>query len=106
MAENGGRKGVRQGTNGLCVVTKTNAWKTVRCESVERRRGGDSLTIFLVEARLKLVGGWKSAGRMEGVRNVLKVSKLNHSEKGHTRTACVENMKCGEVGRSRVWRRS
>ena len=21
------------------VVTKTNAWKTVRCESVERRRG-------------------------------------------------------------------
>ena len=31
---------VRQGTNGLCVVTKTNAWKTVRCESVERGRGG------------------------------------------------------------------
>ena len=30
-----------------CVVTKTNAWKTVRCESVERRRvGGDCLTIF------------------------------------------------------------
>ena len=26
--------------------------------------------------------------------------------KGHTRRACVENMKCGEVGRSRVWRRS
>ena len=23
---------------------------------------------FLVEARLKLVGGWRSAGRMEGVR--------------------------------------
>ena len=22
------------------VVTETNAWKTVRCESVERRRGG------------------------------------------------------------------
>ena len=37
MVENGGRKGGRQGTNGLCVVTKTNAWKTVRCESVERR---------------------------------------------------------------------
>ena len=28
MVENGGRKGGRQGTNGLCVVTKTNAWKT------------------------------------------------------------------------------
>ena len=25
---------------GLCVVTKTNAGKTVRCESVERGRGG------------------------------------------------------------------
>ena len=25
---------------------------------------------FLVEARLKFVGGWRSAGRMEGVRNV------------------------------------
>ena len=43
--ENGGRKGGRQSTIGLCVVTKTNAWKTVRCESVERRRGG-LLTIF------------------------------------------------------------
>ena len=40
MVENDGRKGGRQGTNGLCVVTKMNAWKTVRCESVERRRGG------------------------------------------------------------------
>ena len=38
--ENSGRKAGRQGTNGLCVVTKTNAWKTVRCESVERRRVG------------------------------------------------------------------
>ena len=36
---------------------------------------------FLVEARLKLVGGWRSAGRMEGVRNVLKVSELNDSVK-------------------------
>ena len=34
---------------------------------------------FLVEARLKLLGGWRSAGRMEGVRNVLKVSEPNHS---------------------------
>ena len=36
---------------------------------------------FLVEARLKLLGGWRSAGRMEGVRNVLKVSELNYSVK-------------------------
>ena len=36
---------------------------------------------FLVEARLKLVGGWSSAWRMEGVRIVLKVSELNHSVK-------------------------
>ena len=36
---------------------------------------------FLVEARLKLLGVWRSAGRMEGVRNVLKVSELNHSVK-------------------------
>ena len=35
---------------------------------------------FLVEARLKLVGGWRSDGRM-GVRNVLKVSELNNSVK-------------------------
>ena len=40
MVENGGRKGARQGTNGLCVVTKTNAWQTVRSESMERIRGG------------------------------------------------------------------
>ena len=32
-----------------------------------------------MEARLKLLGGWRSAGRMEGVRSVLKVSELNHS---------------------------
>ena len=33
---------------------------------------------LLVVARLQLVGGWP-AGRMEGVRDVLKVSKLNNS---------------------------
>ena len=33
---------------------------------------------FLVEALLKLVGGWISARRMEGVRNVFKVSELNN----------------------------
>ena len=73
-------------------------------DGVERRMGGLS-DHFLVEARLKLLGGWRSAERMEGVRNVLKVSELNNGVKGHTRRACVENMKCGEVGRLRVWRR-
>ena len=56
MVVNGRRKGGRQGTNGLCVVTKTNAWKTVRCETEERRRRG-FFDHFFVEARLKLVGG-------------------------------------------------
>ena len=78
FVENDERKGGRQDTNGLCVVTKTNAWKTVRCECGEK--GGLS-EHFLVEARLKLFSGWRSAGRMEGVRNVLKVSELNHSVK-------------------------
>ena len=36
---------------------------------------------FLVEALLKLVGGWRSARRMDGVRHVLKVSELNNSVK-------------------------
>ena len=48
--------------------------------AILRRRGGLS-DHFLVEARLKLLGGWRSAGKMEGVRNVLKVSELNHSVK-------------------------
>ena len=39
---------------------------------------------FWVEARLKLMGGWRSAGKMEGVRNVLKVSELNNSVKERT----------------------
>ena len=60
-------------------------------------KGGGLSDHFLVEARLKLVGGWRSVGRMEGVRNMLKGSELNHSVKErHTRRACLENMKCGE----------
>ena len=34
-----------------------------------------------IAARLKLVGGWRSAGRMEDERNVLNVSELNNSVK-------------------------
>ena len=82
--------GGRQGTNGLCVVTKTNAWRTVRCESAERRRGGDCLTIF---------GGSSTEidGRMEGMRCVLKVSELNHSVKER---AFQESLR----GKYEVWR--
>ena len=47
---------------------------------VWRGEWGDSLTNFWWKL-LKLVGGWRSAGRMEGVRNVLKVSELNNSVK-------------------------
>ena len=61
MVENGERKGGRLGTNGLCVVTKTNAWKTIRCESVERRRGGLS-DHFLVE----IIIGWLEECREDG----------------------------------------
>ena len=56
---------------------------------------------FLVEARLKLLGGWRSAGRMEGVRNVLKVSELNHSvkERAYQESLCgkYEGSRGGEV---------
>ena len=63
---------------------------------MERRRGGLS-DRFLVEARLKLLGGWKSAGRMEGGRNVLKVSELNNSVKER---AYQESLR----GKYEVWR--
>ena len=48
---------------------------------VWRGEGGGMSDHFLLEARLKLVGGWRNAGRMEGVRNVLKVSELNNRVK-------------------------
>ena len=106
MVENGEREGSRQGIDGLCVVTKTNAWKTVRCESVERRRWRN-VKPFLVEAQLKLVGGWMSAGRMEGVRNVLKVSELNNrvKEKAYQESlrGKYEEWRGGEVERVDEW---
>ena len=46
---------------------------------VWRGEGGVMSDHFLVEARLKLEGGWRIAVRMEGMRNVLKVSELNNS---------------------------
>ena len=60
---------------------------------VWRREGGGLPDHFLVEARLKLVG----SGRMEGVRNVLKVSELNN---------CVKEMAYQESlrGKYEGWR--
>ena len=52
---------------------------------------------LLVEARLKLVGGWRSAGRMEGRKNVLKVSELNNVVKER---AYQESL----FGKYEVWR--
>ena len=48
---------------------------------VWRGEGGVISDHFLVEARLKLVGGRRSAERMKGVRNVLKVIELDNSVK-------------------------
>ena len=61
MVENGGRKGGRQGANGLCVVTKTNVWKTVRCQSVERKSGGGVSGGNSAE-----IGGWLEECREDG----------------------------------------
>ena len=51
---------------------------------VFRGEGGGMSDHFLVDARLKFVGGLRRAGRTEGVRNVLKVSELNNSVKEMT----------------------
>ena len=64
---------------------------------VWRGEGRGLSDYFLVEARLKLLGGLRSAGRMEGVRNVLKVSELNHSVKER---AYQESLR----GKYEVWR--
>ena len=64
---------------------------------VWRGEGGGLSYHFLVEARLKLVSGWRSAGRMEGVKNVLKVSELNDSVKER---AYQESLR----GKYDVWR--
>ena len=77
MVNNGRGKSNRQGIDGLCV-TKTNSWKT---DVKVWRECGRMSEHFLVEALLKLVGRWRSAGRMEGAKNVLKVSGLNNRAK-------------------------
>ena len=58
---------------------------------------------FLVEAGLKLVDGWRSAGRLEGVRNVLNVRELNNSVKERAyQERGLGKYEVWEVGRSRV----
>ena len=52
---------------------------------------------FWVEARLELVCGWRSAGKMEGVRNVLKASELNNRVKERAYQECLR-------GKYEVWR--
>ena len=46
MVENGRRKDGRPGIDGLCIVTKMNAWKTVKCESTYGEKVEECLTIF------------------------------------------------------------
>ena len=69
----------------MCIVEKVNG----------------CLIIFLVEAGLEVVCEWRSARRMEGVRNVLKVSELNKSMKEWayqvTLRAKYEVLRCGVV---------
>ena len=62
---------------------------------VWRGEGGGLSDHFLVEARLKLVGGWRSAGRMDHVRNVLKVSELNNSVKERAYQESLKYEVCG-----------
>ena len=64
---------------------------------VWRGEWGELSDHVLVETRLKLFGGWRSAGRMEGVRNVLKVNELNHSVQ---ETAYQESLR----GKYEMWR--
>ena len=66
-------------------------------EKLWRGKGGGMSDHFLVQAWLKLVGGCTSAGWMEGVRNVLKVSELNNRVKDR---AYQESL-CGKY---EVWR--
>ena len=64
---------------------------------VWRGEGGGLSDHFWVEVRLKLVGGRRSDGRMEGVRNVLKVSELNHGVKQRAYQGSLR-------GKYEVWR--
>ena len=72
------------------------------------RDGGGISEHFLMEVWLKLVGGWRNARRMEGVRSVLKASELNNRVKERAYWESLhgkyEVWRGGEV--EKVWRRS
>ena len=55
MGENATWEGELQGVCGLCVLTKSNAWKFVSCGCVKRRMGR-TVSHFLVEVKLKSGG--------------------------------------------------
>ena len=65
MVENGGRKGGRQGTNGLCVVPRRMLGRLLDVK-VWRGEERELSDCFLVGARLKFVGGWRSEKCVEG----------------------------------------
>ena len=58
-----------------------------------------------MEARLELVSGWRSAGRTEGMRNVLKVNEVSNiaKEKAYQKSLhgkyeeLGEGRQCGEA---------
>ena len=56
MVENGRRNCGRQGNDGLCVVTKTNAWKTFSVK-VWREEGGGLSDNFFGGSSAE-IGGW------------------------------------------------
>ena len=61
MVEIGRRKGGRQVIDGLCVFTKRMLGRLLDAK-VWRVEGGRISEHFLLEARLKLVSGWRSGG--------------------------------------------
>lgn len=66
--------------------------------NVIQRFGKDLVVLFIFSVfrlpPLNVVGRWKSARIVYGVRNVLKVSDLKKSVKDEdTRRSCVANMK-------------
>ena len=96
MVKNGGMKGSRQGMMDY-VLFKKRMFGRLLDVKVWRKEGVGMSDNFLMEARPKLVDGWRSAGRMEGVRNVLKVSELNNSVKERSYQESL-------FGKYEVWR--
>ena len=96
MVENGGRKGLDKALIDFVLLPRRMLERLLNVKVWRGEEGGLS-DHFLVEAWLILLGGWRSAGRMGGVRNVLKVSELNHSVK---ESAYQENLR----EKYEVWR--